>query len=183
MDNNIKGIELVLENCEVINIPIECIKKLDINIKDINVKNNSAFIDKLEMTIENNGKICSHFNKCYNPISRLNDYNDITAITYIYKDNKKTTFKIDWVFKSDNPYAFESENQAQTSIMVNYKTIHININPNNVKYSMEDLFDFPVGSKFKTKDGQIVEIEEDIDNEKEIRLTKSMVDVSFYKVN
>lgn len=183
MDNNIKGIELVLENCEVINIPIECIKILNIDMEDIDIKNNSIFINKLEMTIENNGNMCSRFDKCHNPISRLKDYNDIITITYIYKDNKKATFKIDWVFKSDNPYVTESENQAQTSTMVDYKTIHININPNNVKYSIEDLFDFPVGSKFKTKDGQIVEIEEDIDNEKEIKLTKSMIGVDFYKVN
>lgn len=182
MDKNIKQIELVLENCEVINIPVECIKILNIDMEDITMQDNNVLIKNLDLLIQNNGGICGTFDKKTNPIKRLNDCNDITSITYIYKNDKRITFGIDWVYKDDNPYVFESENQAQTSEMIDYKTIHININPNNVKYLIEELFDFPVGSKFKTKDGQTIEVEERNDK-KEIRLTESITDQFFYKVN
>lgn len=183
MDKNIKEIVLVLENCEVINIPIECIKILHVDMEDIETKKSSIFIKNLDMLIQNNGEICGTFDKRANPIKRLYNCNDITSMTYIYENDKRITFGIDWVYKDDNPYAFESENQAQTSKMIDYKTIHININPNNVKYSIEELFDFPVGSKFKTKDRQTVEIEKGADDEKEIRVTKSMTKQFFYKAN
>lgn len=183
MDKNVKEIVLILENCEVINVPIECIKILNVDMEDIVMQDKDISIKNLDLLIQNNGEICGTFNKKTNPIKRLNDCNDITSITYVYESGKRITFRIDWVYKDDNPYVFEQENQAQTSEMIDYKTIHININPNNVKYSLKELFDFPVGSKFKTKDGQTVKVEEGINDEKEIRLTKSMTNQFFYKVN
>ena len=131
--NNLLSIELVLENCEVINIPIKYIGYLLAeNFKRVLHINNGTFSDDMickSFVIEIFNNIDSEIE--YHPfgqdkkesiIKRLSLYPDITQIEFIYED-KTEHFYIDW---NDNDHNGET-NVYQDIYVSDLGNIYISI--------------------------------------------------------
>ena len=161
---NLKGVQIVFENCESMFIPTNCIKQLKYEMEeytdDDNIKN---LITKLDCIIENNGSITKPgFTKeCKtSPIQRINQYNDITYFDFVYKDDSKDSNYVHWY---NDEYGYCQNNNGQSSELLRYNKIHIIVKPYIPKYSINEIFQFPIGTKIKDEDETIYTIE--IDND------------------
>ena len=113
MRKEIKNIDIVLENCEVITIPKQHIGLFTIDkikrkisrvacnaIDDYLVAKEFSVQIHKDADIENN--ICENFRDySKSPFKRLTDYNDITHIYVIYEDDTIEEFCIKWYGDSD----------------------------------------------------------------------------------
>lgn len=151
--SNIKNVEFHLENCESISVPFECFQKF--KIIENNKNRNEIFI--FECTIVDNGKICystTWSNNINNPIYRLHQYDDICCIVIMYDDSTTKRYDIHWYDNDPN------NNKNQTSKMQDYRTIHIKIKPYIRKYTINEIFKFKNGTKFKDFKNNIYVIRE-----------------------
>ena len=185
MDNNIKEIKFVLENCESINIPYECFDKFEFTTDSDN-----EYIQTLNCTITDNGKIeygMTYDGNITSPVQRLNKYRDICCVNIIYNDESTVEGNIKWHDNIDN----EDMNDNQTNELIDYRTINIKIVPFIPKYSLIDIFNLTVGTTLKGEDdGQIYEIESNYgDNNKYLynsninKLTEQQVRQSYIQVS
>lgn len=149
----IKSIDFLLENGERIGMPYKCFQLFKFNL------NKNKCIDYMECKITDKGMyygICK--NKDMHPIDRLNVFNDIEYVRFVYKDNcDEDVYPILW-------NEFEGENLNQSVSKESYKQLYIHIRktaPYVRKYSIFEIFDFPIGTQFKTKDGEIITISGD----------------------
>lgn len=156
MGKIIKHVEFVLENCEVIIIPYQCFKTLSINgSEDLNSLKDGDAITNMECDIINNG-IMSYgygFNNQESPIERLNNSNDICAVNFIYNDDTSISMRIEWYQDENNYYNQPQYNENQTSNKLNYNSIHIEIKPFIRTYSIQEVFEFEVGTYIEDENG------------------------------
>jgi len=146
--NNIKNVKFHLENCESILVPFECFKEF--KIIENNKNPNEIFI--FECIIVDNGKVnysTTWHNNITSPIYRLSQYNDICYIIITYNDGSIKEYSVRWY--DNDPH----NNKNQTSKMHDYKTIHIKIKPYIKKYTIDKVFKFKVGTKFKDNQNNI----------------------------
>jgi hypothetical protein len=161
----LKGIQIVFENCESMFIPINCIKQLKYEMEeykgDSDIKN---LITKLDCVIENNGTITRNpdFVEKESPIQRINQYDDICYFDFMYKDGSQDSNYVHW-YNDENKYNSEN-NDGQSSKLLRYNKIHIIVKPYIPKYSINEIFQFPVGTKIKDENEvvYIIEINNDI---------------------
>lgn len=120
--DEIKDIELVLENCEIIkirkeNLGIFMIDNIKRSIRRVAVNSISSglYSDKVVMQINAHANENSFSSYGSVPFDRLREFNDIAAVYVNYKDGHQEGIYVDW-----NPDS-EHENSHQTSI-VNEKT-------------------------------------------------------------
>ena len=189
MENKIKGVQFVLENCESITIPYQCFDKFEITTDDIkNDDTQDGYIKTLDCTIKDHGNIEYGgiiFVKDISPIKRLSNYNDITWIYIYYKDKSQKKYYTNWY---DGDKYYNEDNKNQTSELIDYRTINVKIAPYILRYSLADIFEFAVGEAFQgEKDKATIKIEWDINGNKFIsninKLTEQQVRQSYIRVS
>lgn len=157
MSNQIKNIQIDFENCEGISIPYNCFKNLTFKLDETKKDENcDGHIINMECTIIDNGNITYSTTWSSNrtsPIERLNQYEDICWFDILYSDDTKKSYYVDWYYESD--YANPQENKNQTNQLMDYKTIHIKVEPYEQKYTVSEIFDFDEGTKFKDEDNNL----------------------------
>lgn len=158
---NLKGVQIVFENCESIFIPISCIKQLKYKMQDYKGNNNiKHLITNLDCIIENDGSItetCGFSSEIQSPIQRINQYNDITYFDFVWKDDSQDSNYVKWYYK--NEYDDPQSNKNQATKLLRYNKIHIIVKPYIPKYSINELFQFNSGTKIKDEDGIFYTIE------------------------
>jgi len=120
--DEIKDIELVLENCEIIKIQKENLGVFMIdNIKRsirrvaVNSVSSGLYSDKVVMQINSLANENSFSSYGSVPFDRLREFNDVAAVYVNYKNGHKELIYVDWNLDS------EHENSHQTSLL-NEKT-------------------------------------------------------------
>lgn len=115
---DVKSISFVMENCELMVIPSNCIKSMKVAIK-----NNT--IDSFSIVIEDNGIKREEGYEDYlgSPVNRLATYDDICKIDFQLNSNNNQTIEtvVKWKGGSSN------NNKCQTHNKINYRTISIKI--------------------------------------------------------
>lgn len=141
----LKQIDIVLENCETIKIPIEQVHHLYAN----NITNDIWFdvnnetldtisrTDELEIILRQEANVelkqdyeNGIFNDC-KVFDRLERFNDITHIDLIFTDD--TDMYLSVPYEEENPAALGSPNLCQCSEMNGNGELRINISKSNIK--------------------------------------------------
>ena len=125
MDNikEIKSVTFILENCEVVKIPIENFTKLDFIKVDNEYYDFECVIEKID-NIE-----YIPFSNNLNPFDRLT-FNDITSIELEFTDGIKKTIHPVW----KGTYSI---NYCQISHVISWNKISISINEGNMMKKMK----------------------------------------------
>lgn len=144
----VKGIELVLENCEYIKIPTKhlaniIIEDIDISVKRIAINSidklqtaNSIFIEIIKPeTIKTLGLFDEDDEESLSCSKRLKQHEDITSVEVIYDDDSKEEFFVDWNW--DNEYI----NSYQDTQLANNGNLYVLINQKkNLKEYLDGAF-------------------------------------------
>ena len=141
----VKGIELVLENCEYIKIPTKhlaniIIEDIDISVKRIAINSidklqtaNSIFIEIIKPeTIKTLGLFDEDDEESLSCSKRLIQHADITSVEVAYDDNSKEEYFVDWDW--DNEYL----NSYQDMQLAKNGNLHVLINR---KKKLKDFLD------------------------------------------
>ena len=147
--NNIKSIDILFENCECIKVPVECFKEFNIEIDNTiekeEIDNFNANLKSLKCKIIDKGNIYylkTYKNNTTSPLSRIINYNDITAIyLYDYEDNR-IELRTPWDGDCNNNY-------NQHLKVLSHKEIELHIAENSKEYILEEALD-------ELKDGYII---------------------------
>ena len=115
------GIGLIFENCEGIFMPIEALDNLYIKDGEINTYINLS--DKIEY---------KGFYDDLTPLQRIKHMNDITSINLIYKD-KDIEYKTVWY------NAWEQENRYQTSELISWNRLHLEISKDVLRKEIQSM--------------------------------------------
>ncbi|XZH34265.1 hypothetical protein ACSW8L_16210 (plasmid) [Clostridium perfringens] len=121
------GIELIFENCEGMFIPVESFTDLYIQDGEINTYINLS--DKIEYKGFDNST----------PLQRINKYNDIVSLNLIYKD-EDIEYKLLW-WEDPNPYIMTDNNRCQTSELISYNKLHLEISKNVLRREIQSIKD------------------------------------------
>lgn len=122
-DTGIKNIEFIFENNESIKVPKSSIKHF--SIVDGDLKCNVVLNSDIEYKDISRG--------CKTPLERINSVNDITQLKIITMRNEELEINIDWYDREpDNPYYMPMNNELQTSKMINWNEIELNILNNKI---------------------------------------------------
>lgn len=151
---DIKLVELVFENCEVLNVPIEFIGLLEINgirTKRSMLKNRSegkftetTFIDNFAMAINrklNDSK--EHFETTWSteyPLTRIDAFNDITGINIFFTDETSEEYYPTWVDDGKDEYS----NTLQKSKINSHGDLFLGIDKNTQEqpYFTDDVIEY-----------------------------------------
>ncbi|KQC91356.1 hypothetical protein AM596_15090 [Clostridium perfringens CP4] len=117
------GIDLGFENCEGMFIPVEALDNLYIKDGEIN-----TYI-YLNEKIEYKG-----FYDDLTPLQRIKHMNDITSVNLIYKD-KDIEYQTVWY------NAWEQENRYQTSELISWNKLHLEISKNVLRKEIQSMKD------------------------------------------
>ena len=193
MDKKIKSIKFVLENCESISVPYECLDKFEyVADKTKTDEDHTGYITNLDCIVKDNGNMEYGMTWDGNettPIQRLNKYNDICWIDIFYEDGLKENYGVNWYYDEDDEYCNSQNNENQTNKLINYKTLHIIVKPYVPKYSIMDIFDFSFDkdTTFKGKDDSKIYEVKLSDKGKYILnigdLTEQQIRQSYIKIN
>lgn len=121
------GIELIFENCEGMFIPVESFTDLYIQDGEINTYINLS--DKIEYKSFDNST----------PLQRINKYDDIVSLNLIYKD-EDIEYKLLW-WEDPNPYIMTNNNRYQTSELISYNTLHLEVSKNVLRREIQSIKD------------------------------------------
>ncbi|HAT4302262.1 TPA: hypothetical protein I9089_002367 [Clostridium perfringens] len=121
------GIELIFENCEGMFIPVESFNDLYIQDGEINTYINLN--DKIEYKSFDNST----------PLQRINKYNDIVSLNLIYKD-EDIEYKLLW-WEDPNPYIMTDNNRYQTSKLISYNKLHLEISKDVLRREIQSIKD------------------------------------------
>lgn len=121
------GIELIFENCEGMFIPIESFTDLYIQDGEINTYINLN--DKIEYKGFDNST----------PLQRINKYDDIVSLNLIYKD-EDIEYKLLW-WEDSNPYIVDDNNRYQTSELISYNKLHLEVSKNVLRREIQSMKD------------------------------------------
>lgn len=160
MENSeIKSVEFVFENCESVEIPVECFIESD--FKDLKTVNGIVTFESFKCVIKDNDNIKYSSGGFDNktPIQRINYYNDITNIYINYTDNSYIQIKCPW-YDVDS---YSESNDFQYSNIQTQNTIELCIINNHLSnsrwFSLNEILDnFENGQKVKDQDGKIYTI-------------------------
>ena len=129
INDNIIKIELVFENCESVNIPIECFDNLEYEI-------NNKFISKFKCKIKLDSSIqCNLYDNATTPIERIYQYNDITHIVFIDTYDKHNSIPVEWDYENYN------SNEYQISKLLSWDKLDLNIDTTQEIYEEPSLND------------------------------------------
>ncbi|MBO3398410.1 hypothetical protein JJB71_12755 [Clostridium perfringens] len=117
------GIDLGFENCEGMFIPVEALDNLYIKDGEINTY---IYLNK---KIEYKG-----FYDDLTPLQRIKHMNDITSVNLIYKD-KDIEYQTVWY------NAWEQENRYQTSELISWNKLHLEISKNVLRKEIQSMKD------------------------------------------
>lgn len=141
----LKQIDIVLENCETIKIPIEQVHHFYANNITNNIGLNEIaetldtvfYTDELEIVLRQEANVelkqdyeNGIFNDC-KVFDRLTRYNDITHIDFIFADD--TNLYLTVPYEEENPAVIGSPNLCQYSEMNGNGELRINISKSNIK--------------------------------------------------
>ena len=141
----LKQIDIVLENCEVISVPIERVHHFyannitnNIGLNEITETLDTVFYtDELEIVLRQEANVelkqdCENgiFNDC-KVFDRLTRFNDITHIDLIFADD--TNIYLSVPYEEENPAVLGSPNLYQYSEMNGNGELRINISKSNIK--------------------------------------------------
>lgn len=121
------GIELIFENCEGMFIPVESFTDLYIQDGEINTYINLS--DKIEYKSFDNST----------PLQRINKYDDIVSLNLIYKD-EDIEYKLLW-WEDPNPYIMTDNNRYQTSKLISYNKLHLEISKDVLRREIQSIKD------------------------------------------
>lgn len=121
------GIELIFENCEGMFIPVESFTDLYIQDGEINTYINLS--DKIEYKSFDNST----------PLQRINKYDDIVSLNLIYKD-EDIEYKLLW-WEDPNPYVMDDNNRYQTSELISYNKLHLEVSKNVLRREVQSMKD------------------------------------------
>lgn len=121
------GIDLGFENCEGMFIPVESFTDLYIQDGEINTYINLS--DKIEYKGFDNST----------PLQRINKYNDIVSLNLIYKD-EDIEYKLLW-WEDPNPYIMTDNNRYQTSKLISYNKLHLEISKDVLRREIQSIKD------------------------------------------
>lgn len=121
------GIELIFENCEGMFIPVESFTDLYIQDGEINTYINLS--DKIEYKSFDNST----------PLQRINKYDDIVSLNLIYKD-EDIEYKLLW-WEDPNPYVLNDNNRYQTSKLISYNKLHLEVSKNVLRREIQSIKD------------------------------------------
>ena len=121
------GIELIFENCEGMFIPVESFTDLYIQNGEINTYINLS--DKIEYKSFDNST----------PLQRINKYDDIVSLNLIYKD-EDIEYKLLW-WEDPNPYIMTDNNRYQTSKLISYNKLHLEVSKNVLRREIQSMKD------------------------------------------
>lgn len=141
----LKQIDIVLENCETIKIPIEQVHHFyannitnNIGLNEINETLDTVFYtDELEIVLRQEANVelkqdyeNGIFNDC-KVFDRLTRHNDITHIDLVFIDD--TNIYLSVPYEEENPAVLGSPNLCQYSEMNGNGELRINISKENIK--------------------------------------------------
>ena len=139
----LKQIDIVLENCEIIKIPIEQVHHFYANniTNDIGLitetLNIMFYTDELEIVLRQEANVelkqnydNGIFNDC-KVFDRLTRHNDITHIDLIFTDDTNMCLSVP--YEEENPAVLGSPNLCQYSEMNGNGELRINISKSNIK--------------------------------------------------
>ena len=179
---DIKEIQFTFENCENITIPIKCFKTLKYTI-------HKNCITYFNADIINNTNILygiTFGRNSITPIQRIALYNDITHIDFIKTNNTVERY---YTIYHDKKYN-EDDNDYQYTKLINYNEVILNIKQNNLTYCFNELFTFPVGTRFKSSRNILYTIQKDelgkylsSGDNNNIKIHKSMINDTYIKLN
>ena len=174
MNEKIKELHFGLENMESVIVPYECFKGLTINNnEELDLLKNHDTIYNMKCDITDNGKIeygYSFENEIY-PLTRLEIKEDICHVDIIYEDNTKIELTVRWGQWDCN------NNSNQINSKINYNSIHIEIKPYIKQYTIQEVFEFEVGTIVEMIDNGIFIISEYEGNKcfKDVVFTKYLI--------
>ncbi len=181
--SKIKEVEFILENCESVIVPLNC---LESGLTMSASKEDDTLLTQFQCNIQDNGEVrygCTWDDKTH-PLHRLAQYNDICRIKFTYEDGNKKELSIQWYEDEENPWDMSNENLNQTTEFIDYKTFKINIKPYIKKYSINEILGFPSGTVFKGDNGKEYEI---LENENikyiDVKLEQKYLEMKYKKVS
>lgn len=121
------GIDLGFENCEGMFIPVEALDNL--YIKDGEINTYIYLNEKIEYKGFDNST----------PLQRINKYNDIVSLNLIYKD-EDIEYKLLW-WEDPNPYIMTDNNRYQTSKLISYNKLHLEVSKNVLRREIQSIKD------------------------------------------
>ncbi|MBI6005975.1 hypothetical protein H8J86_08405 [Clostridium perfringens] len=121
------GIELIFENCEGMFIPVESFT--DLYIQDGEINTYIHLSDNIEYKGFDNST----------PLQRINKYNDIVSLNLIYKD-EDMEYKLLW-WEDPNPYIMTDNNRYQTSKLISYNKLHLEISKDVLRREIQSMKD------------------------------------------
>ena len=118
MTDEIISIDIILENCESYNIPVKCINFI-IDLDDRNIYpesilyNESPYVctKNVHLLITDSDEIKPFYNWSSSILNRLSECNDITSITFNYKDQPPLRLEMPYNLND----SFDSNNTYQTT--------------------------------------------------------------------
>ena len=185
MENKkIKELHFGLENSDELVIPIACFRTLSINgVVDLELLKEGDTITHIYCDIKDNGKmdyVGIFGSSQISPITRLNQYNDITDVDIIYEDRTEINLRIAW-YDEDNPYCNRNTNLNQTSNKSSFNEIHIDVTPYVQTYTIQEVFEFHIGGVIKDEEDNCYIIEEFEDSKclKNQKLTQKLINMKY----
>ena len=147
INKNIGRIELIFENCERVSIPLECFDKLILDLKD------DKYVSKFKCDIHLSNDITYNaFGSRQTPLRRINEYNDITHIILIDKNNTRNNdYSVIWYDNDDFNYL---NNCFQSSTLLSWNTLTLDIDSTKEIYvkpseeQIKELLQAIVNTKF-----------------------------------
>ena len=139
--NSIEGLESIdfcLENCDVISVPLENIKKGCIDYTPGERKSNHLFIHLID-----NGNIEISSGYRTSPCQRLSAYEDVVGIDLIFGDGHTERIDFPW-FNEDY-----CTNKYQASNLISYKEVQLSIDRRNHYVDICDALDYEDDTVFE----------------------------------
>ncbi|MBM7836350.1 hypothetical protein [Clostridium sardiniense] len=122
-DTDIKNIEFIFENNESTKVPKSSIKHFSIVDGDL----------KCNVVLNSDIEYEDISRRCKTPLERINSLNDITQLKITTMNNEELEINIGWYDReADNPYYMPMNNELQTSKMLSWNEIELNILDNKI---------------------------------------------------
>jgi hypothetical protein len=146
---DVKMVKFILENCETVWIPQECLINFEANYTKDGYELDAHIID--------NCKLDGYLFDTKSPLQRLNHRSDICSVELELVNGEEIELALVW-----NPEGY-SDNNFQTSELLSYKELKISINKYNKMFSIQDILKLEDGTVVMDQYGKEYRVEEDED--------------------